>query len=541
MSYLALARKWRPRTFSELLGQSHLTKALTNSLDTQRIHHAYLFTGTRGVGKTSIARLLAKALNCEQGISSDPCLVCDACISIERGCFVDLIEIDGASKTRVEDTRDVLDNVQYAPTCGRYKIYLIDEVHMLSQHSFNALLKTLEEPPAHVKFLLATTDPQKLPVTVLSRCLKFNLRHMDESVIAAHLQHILTHEGVTFEHQATLLLAKAAQGSMRDALSLLDQAIATCPAGLQVESIKTLLGFTQQDYASQILAALSRNAPAEMMAISQQILQNGGQFAYVQDELLDALHHMAVYQALQTPSPLLQLNQHLVDLVPYFSREDVQLMYQIVLKSKEDIVYAPSLITGFEMMLLRMHAFMPASVQQVPIRPASVLPTEKPLSDEQIPSVSGNQKVPSVNSELSLAESVEQQNERSNADISWSVLFPKLGLRGLAYSAAENANLKSHEAQQIVLQIEKNHESLFTKPVIQRIEEALSEYFGSPKKIKLDLSEQGIVSPAAQKKAQDDQARQEAAMCLEQDVFFKQLQSEFAGEVVLDSVIPISE
>lgn len=540
MSYLALARKWRPRTFSELLGQAHLTTALINSLDTQRIHHAYLFTGTRGVGKTSVARLLAKALNCEQGVSSQPCLACDACLAIEQGCFVDLIEIDGASKTRVEDTRDVLENVQYAPTCGRYKIYLIDEVHMLSQHSFNALLKTLEEPPAHVKFLLATTDPQKLPVTVLSRCLQFNLRHMDEAVIAAHLQHILTHEAIQFEQEAIALLAKAAEGSMRDALSLLDQAIATCPSGLSEQSIKTLLGFTQQDYASQILMALSQNHPAEMMAISQNILQNGGHFSYVLDELLNALHQMAVYQALQSPSPLLRLDATLAALTQYFSREDVQLMYQIVLKSKEDIIYAPSLIIGFEMMLLRMHAFMPAPTQSTFIRPILTMPMETPVVSDHTAIIEDSQ-VGTLPVEPTSIKAPSQHSESPSADISWAELFPQLNLRGLARTAAENAHLKSHQEQQIVLQIEKPHASLFTKPVIQRLEEALSEYFGSSKKIQLELSEQRIDSPAVQKKAQDDKARQDAVTHLEQDVFFKQLQSEFSAEVVRDSVMPVSD
>lgn len=527
MSYLALARKWRPRTFSELLGQEPLTTALVNSLERQRIHHAYLFTGTRGVGKTSVARLLAKALNCQQGVSANPCLQCDACVAIEQGCFVDLIEIDAASKTRVEDTRDVLENVQYAPTTGRFKIYLIDEVHMLSQHSFNALLKTLEEPPAHVKFLLATTDPQKLPVTVLSRCLQFNLRHVSEAVISQHLQHILHDEDIQFEPDAISLLAKVADGSMRDALSLLDQAIATCPKDLKLQPIKTLLGFTQQDYASQILQALSENNPTEMMAISQNILQDGGHFFYVLDELLHDLHDMAVHQSLAAVSPLLKIDPTLEKLSQQFSREDVQLMYQIVLKSKEDIPYAPSMLVGFEMMLLRMHAFMPETTQPLFVRPIS--PSIE-TNVQSLPVQSPVKAVPTLPEISIITTTVE------SSDVSWAELCSQLNLRGLARTAADNAHLKDHHGQELVLQIEKTHESLFNKPVLKRLEEALSEYFGSPKRIRLEVSQLGVVSPAAQKKAEKEQTQQESRMQLEQDTFFKQLQTEFAGELVPESI-----
>ena len=296
MSYIALARKWRPRTFSQLIGQDHVNKALINSLDKKRLHHAYLFTGTRGVGKTSVARLLAKALNCEQGISSQPCLQCDTCLSIEQGRCIDLLEIDGASKTRVEDTRELLENVQYAPTSARFKIYLIDEVHMLSQHSFNALLKTLEEPPEHVKFLLATTDPQKLPVTVLSRCLQFHLNHLPIAVICQQLEHILQSESLEYEANALELIAHAAQGSMRDALSLLDQVIALGDKKLHARDIKNSLGYTQHDYALPLLDALANNEPHTLISISQRIAKESEHFHYVIDEMLRYLHQIGLYQ-----------------------------------------------------------------------------------------------------------------------------------------------------------------------------------------------------------------------------------------------------
>ncbi|WP_165481641.1 DNA polymerase III subunit gamma/tau [Legionella drozanskii] len=378
MSYLALARKWRPRNFSQLVGQEHINKALINSLNQQRLHHAYLFTGTRGVGKTSIARLLAKALNCEKGISAEPCLICDACLAIEQGRFIDLIEIDGASRTRVEDTRELLENVQYSPTNGRFKIYLIDEVHMLSQHSFNALLKTLEEPPAHVKFLLATTDPQKLPVTVLSRCLQFSLKHLPPEIIGQHLQYILNDEQMSFEMEAIELLAKAAKGSMRDALSLLDQAIASTDKQLKAQDLKLILGYTQQDYAIQLLHALAKLDAQELIYLSRQIASEGGHFRYVLDELLDYLHQITINQSLASDNPLISSRSEIKALAKQFSPEDVQLFYQIGIKGTEDLYSAPTLDIGFEMTLLRMLTFRPAPKVEIP--PLAYETVEKPGS-----------------------------------------------------------------------------------------------------------------------------------------------------------------
>ncbi len=366
MSYLALARKWRPRTFSQLVGQEHINKALINALNQQRLHHAYLFTGTRGVGKTSIARILAKALNCEQGVRSEPCLVCDACMAIEQGRFIDLIEIDGASKTKVEDTRDLLDNVQYAATNARFKIYLIDEVHMLSQHSFNALLKTLEEPPAHVKFILATTDPKKLPVTVLSRCLQFHLQHLSAELISQHLQLILQDEQLDFELEALQLLAQAAQGSMRDALSLLDHAIACADKKLETQDVKLILGYTRQDYAIQLLQALSTENPKLLLELTHQIEVEGGHFHYVLDELQNYLHQMAVYLCVGDDNPLISPSMQVKALATQFCAEDIQLLYQIAMKSREDIHLAPTLGIGFSMTLLRMLTFRPAPSSPMP-------------------------------------------------------------------------------------------------------------------------------------------------------------------------------
>ncbi len=366
MSYLALARKWRPRTFSQLVGQEHINKALINALNQQRLHHAYLFTGTRGVGKTSVARILAKALNCEIGIRAEPCLQCDACIAIEQGRFIDLIEIDGASKTRVEDTRELLDNVQYAPSSGRYKIYLIDEVHMLSQHSFNALLKTLEEPPSHVKFILATTDPQKLPVTILSRCLQFNLKHLSVELISQQLQLILKEEQLDYEIQALNILAQAARGSMRDALSLLDQAITSCDTRLLANDVKMILGYTQQDYAIKLIQALAEQNAHNLLSLSQQIANEGGHFQYVLDELINYFHLISIYQNIGDQNALISPPEVVKSLANQFSAEDIQLFYQISLKGCEEIHLAPTLTIGFNMTLLRMLTFRPTPPATTP-------------------------------------------------------------------------------------------------------------------------------------------------------------------------------
>jgi len=360
MSYQVLARKWRPRNFSELAGQEHVQQALINALNSERLHHAFLFTGTRGVGKTTIARILARSLNCEKGISATPCGVCSACTEINEGRFVDLIEVDAASKTKVEDTRELLENVQYAPTRGRFKVYLIDEVHMLSTHSFNALLKTLEEPPPHVKFLLATTDPQKLPVTILSRCLQFNLKRLPAELIAEYLEKILGKEEINSEPAAVALIAEAADGSMRDALSLLDQALAYGAGALKEAEVRTMLGTVDKKHVYELIQALAARDPATMMASIEQLAAHSADFDSVLNELLTLLHHIAVEQiaphAANEQSPDKNLISQLANSI---SREDTQLYYQIGLIGRRDLPMAPNPKLGFEMMMLRMLAFQP--------------------------------------------------------------------------------------------------------------------------------------------------------------------------------------
>ncbi len=359
MSYQVLARKWRPQNFAQLVGQDHVKAALTNALSQNRLHHAYLFTGTRGVGKTTIARIFAKSLNCEQGVTATPCGVCSACAEIDKGYFVDLLEIDAASRTKVEDTRDLLDNVQYAPSRGRYKVYLIDEVHMLSKHSFNALLKTLEEPPPHVKFLLATTDPQKLPITVLSRCLQFSLKALSQSQIKQHLSYILAQEQISAEDEALALLARAAKGSLRDSLSLTDQAIAQTNGHIELGPVREMLGYLEQSWAELLLQdVLNRNLTRMQQHLYQLIAQHS-QFQSVLDDMLSLLHLAALGQFQLNAAELALTESAFVRAVAKAQPESIQLYYQLLLSGKKGFSLCAGSRTGLEMALLRAIAFVP--------------------------------------------------------------------------------------------------------------------------------------------------------------------------------------
>jgi DNA polymerase-3 subunit gamma/tau len=360
MAYQVLARKWRPQNFHTMVGQEHVLRALVHALDEQRLHHAYLFAGTRGVGKTTIARILARCLNCEEGVSSTPCGVCSSCVEITEGRFVDLIEVDAASRTKVEDTRELLDNVQYAPTRGRFKVYLIDEVHMLSTSSFNALLKTLEEPPPHVKFLLATTDPQKLPITVLSRCLQFNLKNMPAEQVAGHLRHVLTSETIAFAEASLWQLGRAAKGSMRDALSLTDQAIAFCGGDLTESAVNQMLGSIDQGKVVEIVSQLQQGNASELLKLIGELGEQGQDFTGALEDLLSLLHQMAICQVLPEAPVSVQFDRAKVkELAQQTSPADVQLFYQMGIMARKDLELAPDLQAGFEMALLRMLAFRP--------------------------------------------------------------------------------------------------------------------------------------------------------------------------------------
>lgn len=391
MSYQVLARKWRPKTFREMAGQNHVLKALVNALDHDRLHHAYLFTGTRGVGKTTIARILAKCLNCEVGVSSEPCGQCHACVAINEGRFVDLLEVDAASRTKVEDTREILDNVQYTPSQGRYKVYLIDEVHMLSSSSFNALLKTLEEPPAHVKFLLATTDPQKLPATILSRCLQFNLKNLTAERIVEYLKTILEKEMVHYEEPSLWLLGRAADGSMRDALSLTDQAIAFGSGKLAEVDVRQMLGTIDHGSVYRLIEAFAASDGAALLAIVADLAEMGADFAGVVSELLVVLHRLAVAQTVaEGLDNSLGDRQRIIDLAATVTAEDVQFYYQMALAGRRDMGLAPDPRAGLEMLLLRMLAFKPQGVidgprqklARAPSAAEAAAPVKKPLANK---------------------------------------------------------------------------------------------------------------------------------------------------------------
>ena len=411
MSYQVLARKWRPQNFGQLVGQEHVKTALTHALTQNRLHHAYLFTGTRGVGKTTIARIFAKSLNCEQGVTATPCGICSACTEIDKGFFVDLMEIDAASRTKVEDTRDLLDNVQYAPTRGRYKVYLIDEVHMLSKHSFNALLKTLEEPPPHVKFLLATTDPQKLPITVLSRCLQFSLKALSQSQIKQHLSYILAQEGIAAEDEALALLARAAKGSLRDSLSLTDQAIAQTNGDIRLGAVREMLGFLEQSWAEILLQDVLNRDLSGMQVHIQQLVSSHSHFQAVLDDMLSLLHLAALSQYQLSASELALTESAFVRAVAKtHAPESIQLYYQLLLSGKRDLPYAPEPRIGLEMALLRAIAFVPAKAGTMPevsagraaalsaahVAPAQMPAVASPSTETEVPQLQVAQLLPTA-------------------------------------------------------------------------------------------------------------------------------------------------
>ncbi|MBN3136468.1 DNA polymerase III subunit gamma/tau [Pectobacterium punjabense] len=412
MSYQVLARKWRPQTFTHVVGQEHVLTALANGLSLGRIHHAYLFSGTRGVGKTTIARLLAKGLNCEQGVTATPCGQCDNCREIEQGRFVDLIEIDAASRTKVEDTRDLLDNVQYAPARGRFKVYLIDEVHMLSRHSFNALLKTLEEPPPHVKFLLATTDPQKLPVTILSRCLQFHLKALDVEQIRAHLEQVLQAENLVSEPRALQLLARAADGSLRDALSLTDQAIAMGQGQVTTVSVSQMLGTLDDEQPLALIEALAKGDGAQVMSLLDQVAARGVDWESLLVETQTLLHRIAMVQLL--PAALgddyAAVEARMRELARALPPADVQLYYQTILIGRKELPFAPDRRMGVEMTLLRALAFHPSQIIAEPVAPISVAPVQA----TRVPSIQPPVQQPVATASATVRVPVSQHAESHN-------------------------------------------------------------------------------------------------------------------------------
>ena len=468
MSYQVLARKWRPKTFADVVGQEHIITALANGLKDNRLHHAYLFSGTRGVGKTSIARLFAKGLNCVHGVTATPCGECENCKAIEQGNFIDLIEIDAASRTKVEDTRELLDNVQYKPVVGRFKVYLIDEVHMLSRHSFNALLKTLEEPPEYVKFLLATTDPQKLPVTILSRCLQFHLKALDETQISQHLAHILTQENIPFEEPALVKLAKAAQGSIRDSLSLTDQAIAMGDRQITNSVVSNMLGLLNDNYSIDILYALHQGNGELLMRTLQKVSDAAGDWDKLLGECAEKLHQIALMQLLSQKSS--DDNEHFSFLAKHISPEDVQFFYQLIVSGRKDVSNAPNRRIGTEMTLLRALAFHPKFLTAVPKANTTITPP--PSTPSAVENTGNYVDVPVLSQSIKSAYSQAKSNKTGIPNLaSFSALDALEHLTQL-----ENQERQEHKAESLAavsetlhhiqeLDEEKSHKKMTALPV----------------------------------------------------------------------------
>jgi DNA polymerase-3 subunit gamma/tau len=539
MSYLVLARKWRPRTFEELVGQDHVRRALSNALDSGRIHHAFLFTGTRGVGKTTIARIFAKSLNCEQGVSSKPCGVCGACRDIDAGRFVDLLEVDAASRTKVDDTRELLDNVQYAPARGRCKVYLIDEVHMLSTHSFNALLKTLEEPPPHVKFLLATTDPQKLPVTVLSRCLQFHLRRLPLAQIQERLAMIAQAEKVEFEPAALRAIARGAEGSMRDALSLLDQVLAF-GGGRAIESeVRTLLGTLDRRHVEGILNALASQDGAALMACVAQLDERAPDYDQALGELSAAIQRMALLQALpELRGEDEEQDAALAQLAAKFPPEDLQLLYQIAIMARRDLDYAPDARGGFEMALLRMLAFRPESLSGA--APPSPLPAAKAASGTSAArrSTVAPQAFPAPSAEPATPRPAAQPGVSSGGD--WPAIVAALGLQGPAGQLAAHCVLVGRTNDVVRLRLDSAGE-VFRRPQLeQKLAQALAQHFGQPMRLDIAVSDAEEVTPARQQARATDARLKAAEQAIEADSNVRAMREVFGATVQPGSVKPLN-
>jgi DNA polymerase-3 subunit gamma/tau len=525
MSYQVLARKWRPRNFAELVGQEHVVRALANALDHDRLHHAYLFTGTRGVGKTTLARILAKALNCETGVSSTPCGQCSSCREIEEGRFVDLLEVDAASRTKVDQTRELLEQVPYAPVRGRYKVYLIDEVHMFSDSSFNALLKTLEEPPPHVKFLLATTDPQKVPVTVLSRCLQFNLGRLSVEQIEAQFRHVLAAERIEAEVPAVALLARAADGSMRDGLSLLDQAIGYGGGALRSEETRGMLGVVAVDRLPDLLDAVDRADGAALLEAVDRMAQQAPDFGGLLRDLLTLLHRLAVVQAVPDaadpawgdPEPIRRLAGRLAP-------EDVQLYYQIGLNGQRDLALAPDPRSGFEMTLLRMLAFRPVGGgQQEPVRrPAPAEPHPVPASPRTAPGDAPAQP--------------PAPPERDPTD--WHRVVPELRLGGMTLQLANHCSVRHWDGRQLRLDVDPSCQGLIGSKAEAGLTEALAAWLGQAVTLQLAARETANETPAQRAARQETARRESAVAAMRADPVVKAVEERFDAQLVEDSVRP---
>ena len=549
MSYEVLARKWRPGNFEELVGQEHVQRALVNGLDEDRLHHAYLFTGTRGVGKTTIARIFSKSLNCETGVTSKPCGKCSACREIAEGRFVDLIEVDAASRTGVDDTRELLENVQYAPSRGRYKVYLIDEVHMFSKHSFNALLKTLEEPPPHVKFLLATTDPQKLPVTILSRCLQFNLKRLPIGLIVAHLQHILDAEKVEYDLIALQLLAEGADGSMRDGLSLLDQALAFGAGAVREQEVRDMLGTVSRDRVLDILRALmNRDARAVLKEVAA-LAEFTPDYEGVLAELLSLLHHMMLAKTVpEALDEYVSDREALMELGNQISGEDLQLFYQIGLIGRRDLPLAPSERGGFEMVLLRMLAFRPAQAgaQVVKTGGADKVSYQQPMSQgttrAAAPKPVVREPAPPMHKEAAENKPAKSKDGSSVGTQDWRQILEGLAVSGMVRQLAANCLLLEQDGNTIRLGLDDGHKTLLSPKAEKRLQQALGEYFDANINLVIETgTDSNYETPAQAEVREKDERQLQAEKSIEEDGFVQAMKETFNAEVIPGSVRPAAE
>ncbi|OGT08107.1 MAG: DNA polymerase III, subunit gamma and tau [Gammaproteobacteria bacterium GWE2_37_16] len=584
MSYHVLARKYRPKSFSEVVGQEHVLQTLSNALTQNRLHHAYLFTGTRGVGKTTLGRILAKCLNCETGVTAIPCGKCNACISIDAGKFIDLIEIDAASRTKVEDMRDILQNVQYAPNNGRYKIYLIDEVHMLSGHSFNALLKTLEEPPEHVKFFLATTDKQKLPITILSRCLQFNLKNVPVEKIQAQLKNILTQENIPYEDSALLHLAIAAQGSVRDALSLLDQAIAHGANTVKNAAVNSMLGTIEQDQLFKLCEALAQKNTSAIFVIINELSQLAVDFTYVLDELLTLLHRIALLQTVPNCTIASWENLDILkNLTQQFSKEDLQLYYQIGLMGKRDLYLAPSQKIGFEMVMLRMLAFKPESLNN-PLIPAERSPVpavvkpnasqpicnivapisskEKPITippikaeqpdlsfyDELLPHSTPKPKEhvlttkssPSTQQNYQTTKPQEIKFEtKEEKPLNLHDILPALGVTGPTQALLKHCVINKYDQETIDLLLEPNQAAFLNSKHVERLNQAFSNYLQRPIRVNIEVGKPNLETMANITSRNNEQKQTAAQNSLAEDPYLQKIATAFNGKIIQETTSAI--
>ncbi len=528
---LALARKYRPRNFSELLGQEHVVRALTHALETGRLHQAYLLTGTRGIGKTTIARILAKTLNCETGVTATPCGACAACTEIDAGRFPDLIELDAASNTGVDHMREIIENARYAPTAGRYKVYLIDEVHMLSKSAFNSMLKTLEEPPEHVKFILATTDPQKIPVTVLSRCLQFNLKQMPPGHIVGHLAHVLTEEGVPFEPAALRHLAKAAAGSMRDALSLLDQAIAHGAGKVEEAGVRDMLGTVGDDYLFAILDGLKAGDVQAMLAVAEAMDERSLSFESALQELATHFHRIALVQF--APQALAD-DAERARLAPYaeaFDPEFLQLCYQIAIHGRDDLGLAPDEHAGFTMTLLRLHAFRP---DNVPARGRAAAPAApRPAAAATL-----GRSEPAAG--VSPRRSFEKMPSPPAPGTDWHELVARMPLSGLPRQLAQHCELVAITEAQATLRLPPAHKSLLnTKAPQEKLQAELQALLGRPVRLEIVLGEPEGITPAERSRNEKRERQEKAVAAIEGDPFVQDVMNLFDASIDESTIKPV--